>query len=725
MGASQPAPVARLRRIHLSVRSKLFAAFGAVAVLTVLASGVAVISYGNVGRTLSGITEVSIPAMSASLSLAKSSAEISAAAPALAAAADAKDRASVLAQLKAHQEELRRAIEALEATGNASEASSLRNLAGSFGDNLSALADGVQQRLALRDQRVALSQRIRDSHAALEQALAPLVDDAGFDLATGLQSAADGSGGKALDADAIKTHLSDLADKQLVALQSMLDLRADSNLVLGLLIEAANVPEKDLLPPVRDRFDAAASHLEKSLAVLKSELTRGALTKPVATLLQYGRGDGNIFDLRLRELEALETSEHELAADRLIASRLDEAVAKLVAAREAAARSAALDTEGLIAQWRVGLGLIAVVSLVVAFALGAFYIGGNVVRRLRLLRRSMASIAGGDLEAAIPEGGGDEIAEMAAALVIFRDNGRAAKKNEAEAAAERQHMAERRRSELLSLADGFETSVKGVVDAVSRSAGALRGTASTMADSANGASRKAGTVSEASQAASRNVQTVAAAAEELSTTTVEIAQQVAESAKVAGDAVAETRRTSATVEGLAAAARKIGDVVDLINDIASQTNLLALNATIEAARAGEAGKGFAVVANEVKSLAGQTAKATEEISAQVREIQGATEGAVGAIAAITRVIDRINDIATSVAAAVEQQEATARDIARNVQQAASGTHSVSENIAGLTRTAEEAGRAASLVLSSAGELADQAQALSTEVDRFLAGVRPR
>ena len=65
------------------------------------------------------------------------------------------------------------------------------------------------------------------------------------------------------------------------------------------------------------------------------------------------------------------------------------------------------------------------------------------------------------------------------------------------------------------------------------------------------------------------------------------------------DALAEQRAAA----GLADAAEKIGDVVTLIQDIASQTNLLALNATIEAARAGDAGKGFAVVANEVKNLA--------------------------------------------------------------------------------------------------------------------------
>src|SRR5208282_1352087 len=97
---------------------------------------------------------------------------------------------------------------------------------------------------------------------------------------------------------------------------------------------------------------------------------------------------------------------------------------------------------------------------------------------------------------------------------------------------------------------------------------------------------------------------------------------------IANDAVEAALRTTATMQGLSAAAQKIGDVLQLIQTIASQTNLLALNATIEAARAGEAGRGFAVVASEVKSLATQTAKATEEISSQINSIQGATREAV-------------------------------------------------------------------------------------------------
>ena len=103
----------------------------------------------------------------------------------------------------------------------------------------------------------------------------------------------------------------------------------------------------------------------------------------------------------------------------------------------------------------------------------------------------------------------------------------------------------------------------------------------------------------------------------MSSSVNEIARQVAQSAQMARDAVDEADKTNRSVLSLAEGSQKIGEVVDLISDIASQTNLLALNATIEAARAGDAGKGFAAVASEVKSLATQTAKATEEIAAQI------------------------------------------------------------------------------------------------------------
>jgi methyl-accepting chemotaxis protein len=267
--------------------------------------------------------------------------------------------------------------------------------------------------------------------------------------------------------------------------------------------------------------------------------------------------------------------------------------------------------------------------------------------------------------------------------------------------------------------DAFAASMTGVVETVGRAAGTLQGDAQSLSNAAEKSSRQAMTVATASEQASSNVQTVASAAEQLSHSISEIARQVAKSSQVAAAAVRQAGETSGTMKSLAEAADRIGEVVRLINDIASQTNLLALNATIEAARAGEAGKGFAVVASEVKSLANQTARATEDIKSQVTEIQTAASRAVEAISSIDTTIREIDEIGSAIAAAVEQQGAATGEIARNVQQAASGTAQVSANIAGVNDAVAETGRTAQSVLGGAQEVARQAETLRQQVDGFV------
>ena len=269
----------------------------------------------------------------------------------------------------------------------------------------------------------------------------------------------------------------------------------------------------------------------------------------------------------------------------------------------------------------------------------------------------------------------------------------------------------------------FQGSVGSVVTGLARAAGDLQSSAKQMSSAAERSNQRATSVSRASDQATDNVNTVAAAAEELSASISEIARQVGKSSQIAAAAVRQAGETSTTMRTLAQAADRIGEVVRLINDIASQTNLLALNATIEAARAGEAGKGFAVVASEVKSLANQTASATEDIKNQVTEIQNVAAQAVDAITSIDTTIREIDAIGAAIAASVEQQGAATNEIARNVQQAATGTAEVSSNISGVTEAAAETGRTATHVLEAATDLGRQAELLKGEVDGFLRQVR--
>jgi methyl-accepting chemotaxis protein len=352
----------------------------------------------------------------------------------------------------------------------------------------------------------------------------------------------------------------------------------------------------------------------------------------------------------------------------------------------------------------------------------AWVIGRGISRPVRELAEAMTKLSTGDKSVSVLVAGKDEVAEMAHAFGVFKEN-----MIKAEQLAAQELEAQKRQIARAKLMDGltetFDHDVAMVLKTVASATTELQSTASSMTATAEETSRQSGVVAAASEEASTNVQTVASATEELSSSISEISRQVQQSTQVASRAVEDAERTNVQVKGLADAAQKIGEVVHLINDIASQTNLLALNATIEAARAGEAGKGFAVVASEVKSLATQTARATDEIGGQISGIQQATGSAVTAIETISKTIGEIDTIATTIAAAVEEQGAATKEIARNVQQAAQGTQEVSANIAGVSQAAAATGAAAEQVQNAAHELSVQAETLRGKVETFLSEIK--
>lgn len=362
--------------------------------------------------------------------------------------------------------------------------------------------------------------------------------------------------------------------------------------------------------------------------------------------------------------------------------------------------------------------------LIVVFCLSiGRFIGQAVLRPIKMITGLMRELANDNKNIDIMYcERGDEIGDMARALLTFKENAIKAKALEDEAS-KSQAVKEKRAKYIQEVTAAFEQVIMKVVKGVSSSSTEMQSTAKSMSKIAQVTSTQATSVAAASTQANANVETVAAATEELSASIGEISSRVSEAAIIAQQAADASTHTAQTVEKLSRASTKIGEVVELINTIASQTNLLALNATIEAARAGDAGKGFAVVASEVKGLANQTAKATEEIAGQIAAVQAETNNAVQAINSISQIINQVKDISSSIAAAVEEQGAATKEISNNVQQASQGTHEVSISIVSVTEAATQTGVAAEQVLVTAGELAQNAEVLSKEVDGFLANIR--
>ena len=415
---------------------------------------------------------------------------------------------------------------------------------------------------------------------------------------------------------------------------------------------------------------------------------------------------------------------YEVSSDQLTAKGLP-AVQAFFAVRdaalgEAAARAGLARDGALSALLLAGTAVLALLGVLAGVTV---MLRRRVITPLTNLTSVVGDLASGRHDVTIPTiGRTDEIGAMACSLQVFKE-ALISKKAADESAAVEADAKIQRGQRLERITGGFEAMIGEIVEVVASASTELESSADTLKATAERSKQLTTMVAAASEEASTNVQSVASATEEMSSSVNEISRQVQGSARIADGAVKQAQTTNDRVAELAKAVARIGDVVELINNIAGQTNLLALNATIEAARAGEAGRGFAVVASEVKALAEQTAKATGEISQQISGIQAATQESVCAIKEIGDTIGRMSEISSTIAAAVEEQGAATLEISRNVQQAAQGTQQVSVNIVDVQRGASETGAASAHVLSAAKSLSGESDRLKREVGKFLSSMR--
>ena len=354
--------------------------------------------------------------------------------------------------------------------------------------------------------------------------------------------------------------------------------------------------------------------------------------------------------------------------------------------------------------WAVGIRLVIGSALAMLFAVGAtVWLLRSKLQPLSDLVRQAEALGAGDLSARLNVSSHDEIGQLARS---FNQMGEA---------------------------------LSTMVSHIRKAAEEVNGRAQALSGLSGGAY-------EGMEQQSGEITSMAGAVEEFSATSLNIADNMGNTERLAQENAQQTRigrnsmqeassslehiatalnSTAAVINTLGQRSQEIGGIVGVITSIAEQTNLLALNAAIEAARAGEQGRGFAVVADEVRNLASRTRQATDEISGMIQSIQQETGNAISTMeqgnALMQEGLSRNADVASALARIDEQSRSAGQQFAAittATQEQSSTATLLSSNLQSIALANSEQREVVSNLAITAKELETLAASLRQEVDRF-------
>ena len=412
----------QVTKARFRIATQLYAGLGAAVAFTLMASLVAWFSFNRVGEAQGRVNEGSVPQMSAAFRIAQRAGDLVNAAPRLVAAAGR----DALADIKANINERRRVFENElgELQGDDAKHGRIRD----HGQALTANIDEIEKSVAKGFDLADLRQRMADEVALLQVKLSrdillPAIDDQFFFTMTGYRALNRGAAPRA-------QHMS---EAQVARYRHLADLHNDATQGTQLLLNAFNLADAPLLEPLRDRFNATVGRIDRNLSSLDDLALRETVAKPFARLRRLGLGgqsggqgraarpaDAGGFALRQQELALVRDQQGLLAANGDLIKRLVDEVEGLVADAGASATTATQASAQTINTGRALLLGLNVVSLVGAALIAWLFVGRVLLRRIGRLSDRMRAMADGDLEAEVDISGRDEVADMAAALEVFR-----------------------------------------------------------------------------------------------------------------------------------------------------------------------------------------------------------------------------------------------------------------------------------------------------------------
>lgn len=400
----------RLLRAGYRISGQLYFGIGGAVALTMTASLVAWYSFDRVGDAQNLVNERSVPELAAAFRVARRNSALVAAAPRLTAAPTRADFARVRGEIAGEQAAFEAQLEALTRQGGSDDRlERIRSQGRTLMKNIRAIEDSVAERFALAERSDALRADLAELQNRLGRLLVRAIDDQFFYIHTGYRN---------FDQPAAlrQDHFS---EEELYRYRHLVELESAAVLGTQLLARAFNLSDNRLLEPLRERFEANAAGAERSLAALSGWSVLPDLDAGFEQLFNLGLGAQAGFDLRARELAIAGRQQELLGRNRDLAAGLVAEVEEMVGTARARALDATQTATGAILTGRSLLLGLNVVAITGAVLIGWLFVG-RLLRRLEQLAGRMRSMAAGDIEAQVEMDGRDEVADMAAALEIFR-----------------------------------------------------------------------------------------------------------------------------------------------------------------------------------------------------------------------------------------------------------------------------------------------------------------
>lgn len=387
-----------------TIRARLYSAFGFAAALTIICSFIAYYEFIVIGATTDKVVVRSLPATALSLRLVEEANSLISVAPQLMAAKNDKDRLETAKRIDQQAKNLVEGVERLKTLGveNTNDIDAARN---ALLQRLNALDQVVKDRISISDERTTLASAIQPAYVALHDALASAISNANSDLMSTSEQAG----------------IDSALARKLESLRRLMEMESESNLLAGFLTEAALVYDSSRLLALRDLIKATKAKLDKNLSVISDLAQRNKLSALYHDLGSIESDDG-IISVRNYELNRLHDADVAFQNAQTATATLKKAVDDMVEQQGHAAQTISMQAEQQIHSAKIILIVLSVVAVIGAVIVAWLYVARGVVRRLGLLSEAMRRIAGGNLDVHIQDNRGDEIAEMAHAIEVFRKN---------------------------------------------------------------------------------------------------------------------------------------------------------------------------------------------------------------------------------------------------------------------------------------------------------------